>query len=124
MDDSSFVDRVSKYLINSQWNPLTTQDSAEKRTFLHRQRQHLNSLISDGLIIVKEGHSLYINHQGLIAATEGRLTEEFANPSFEMTLRASRGDKVKAGESPLAERIMEDLGTAPPLKCREWQNTF
>lgn len=74
---------------------------------------------------MKEGHSLYINHQGLIAATEGRLTEdEFANPSFEMTLRASRGDKVEAGESPLAERIMEDLGTAPPLKCREWQNTF
>lgn len=113
-------------LIDLEWRPFDILESAQKRIFLHRQRDHLKQLIADGIIIVKEGHSLYINYQGLIAATEGGpLTEEeLKNPSPEMTLRASNKDKTDPEESPLAAHIMEDLGTPPPLKCRAWRNIF
>lgn len=121
MNEATLAQRFPRGLSGLELNPFDVLEPAQKRIFLHRQRHHLNLLVTDGIITVKEGHSLYINHQGLIAATEGGppTEEELKNPSPEM-IRASRKDKAEPEESPLAALIMEDLRTAPPLKFREW----
>lgn len=143
-----------KELIDSEWSLLDVLGPREAEIFLHHQRHHLNLLVKEGIIIVKEGCSLYINDQGFITSTgcppptkerlmqpapdifplcindRGFITavgcrslteEELRVPPPVMISGPVKKEKAEAKESPLAARIMEDLATAPPLRCLAWK---
>ncbi|KAL6897065.1 hypothetical protein GGI43DRAFT_385689 [Trichoderma evansii] len=83
MEELLLTPEPPKELIDPSWNLLDVLGPRNKEIFLHYQRHHLNLLVKEGIIIVKEGCSLYINDQGFITATgcEGLTEEQLRKPA-------------------------------------------
>lgn len=61
--------KFPKELIDPEWSLLDVFGPREGQIHLHHQRHRLNLLVKEGIIIVEEGYSLYINDRGFIAST-------------------------------------------------------